>query len=329
MALHIFDPKAASASGGRSNAFKSALVLSLFFWVYSLVSLFAEPILALYLEKKYGASGANATHIGCNGTDVRTDGPKKTLNPGYPGVKFMNPLYMEGPEWRAHRWLPLLGLTRREAMFCRRMLASIVLGALIGLERREANRGAGIRTMGLVCLGSCVFTIGSVFAFEDGTQMWDASRVSAALPAGVGFLGGALIFKDSGTGHITGLTTACGVWLSCAVGVCCGGGLYISATFATSGMVFLLRFGPRSYSPEAHLDNEGEEEEEKDTLPELGAPLLQEQGGIKRQRTPDTNSPEVARTRSSSDSVGGLVRRPSENDLVRKRVSMPILAVDE
>jgi len=70
--------------------------------------------------------------------------------------------------------------------------------------------------------------------------------VAAALPSGVGFLGGALIFKDSKTEHITGLTTACGVWVSAAVGICCGGGLFPAAAYATSGMVFVLRFGPRS-----------------------------------------------------------------------------------
>merc|ERR1719499_2947501 len=104
-----------------------------------MVSLFAEPILALYLEQSaVGGLGSNSTVTGRNGTNERTDVvPQKTLNPGYPGVKFLNPLYMSGPEWRARRWLPLLGLTRREAMMCRRMLASIVLGALIGLERRE------------------------------------------------------------------------------------------------------------------------------------------------------------------------------------------------
>jgi len=316
MVQHIFDPKAASASGGRSYAYKSALILSFSFWAYSIVSVFAEPILAVYLAKSAaGGLGSNSTVTVHNGTNERTKSePNKGLNPGYPGVKFMNPLYMSGPEWRNRRWLPLLGLTRREAMFCRRMLASIVLGALIGLERREANRGAGIRTMGLVCLGSCVFTIGSLFAFEDGTQMWDASRVSAALPAGVGFLGGALIFKDAGTGHITGLTTACGVWLSCAVGVCCGGGLYFSAAFSTSGMVFLLRFGPRSNTPDDSHDDSDVQDKADTTSPGLGAALLQ---GTTSPASVNPLSP-VSATRSIP-----------ESDLPRRRTSIPILAADE
>ena len=74
---------------------------------------------------------------------------------------------------------------------------SIVMGSIIGFERRRADRPAGIRTMAMVCLGSCVFTIDSMFAFVDGTMGWDSSRVSAAIPSGVGFLGAASIWKGA------------------------------------------------------------------------------------------------------------------------------------
>jgi len=50
--------------------------------------------------------------------------------------------------------------------------------------------------MALVSLGSCLFTINSAFAFLDGPMGWDASRISAAIPSGVGFLGAGLIFKQ-------------------------------------------------------------------------------------------------------------------------------------
>ena len=83
---------------------------------------------------------------------------------------------------------------------------------------------------------------------------WDPARVSAALPSGVGFLGAALICKDvekdSLTGEVQqivrGPNTAASVWLSAAVGVACGGGLYFVAAFTTALMLTLLRFGPRS-----------------------------------------------------------------------------------
>jgi len=66
---------------------------------------------------------------------------------------------------------------------------AVFLGALIGYERRESDRPAGIRTMSLVSLGSALFTINSTFGFVSGPMGWDASRVSAAIPSGVGFLG--------------------------------------------------------------------------------------------------------------------------------------------
>lgn len=68
-------------------------------------------------------------------------------------------------------------------------------------------------------LGSCLFSITSAFAFIDGPMTWDSSRVSAAIPSGVGFLGAGLIFKDStskkGTTHhvVHGLTTSASLWI--------------------------------------------------------------------------------------------------------------------
>lgn len=230
MVEHVFNPFAVSASGGKSSAFKSAFFLSCVFIIYSVVALVVEPMMADHLVESYN----NRTHGGSTSAHLQTD----------------NPLFSETVEYRSYRWPQLLWLTRQETEFARRMLFALCIGALIGLERRESNRGAGIRTMSLVSLGSCIFTLGSLYAFEGGTQKWDASRVSAALPSGVGFLGGALIFKDSG--QIKGLTTACGVWLSCSVGLCAGGGMYFVSGFGVMAMIAMLRFGPRS--PDIELE---------------------------------------------------------------------------
>jgi putative Mg2+ transporter-C (MgtC) family protein len=88
----------------------------------------------------------------------------------------------------------------------------------------------------------------------NGPMAWDASRVSAAIPSGVGFLGSALIFKSQIPGAnssvsipaVHGLTTAASVWLSAAVGIACGGGLYFVSIFCTAVMLVVLRFMPRS-----------------------------------------------------------------------------------
>jgi putative Mg2+ transporter-C (MgtC) family protein len=119
------------------------------------------------------------------------------------------------------RSISLLYFTRTECMYGRRLLAAVLLGGVVGWERRQADRPAGIRTMALVALGSCLFTINSIFAFLDGPMEWDASRVAAAIPSGVGFLGAGLIFKqaekDTKTGDTThvvhGLTTAASLWI--------------------------------------------------------------------------------------------------------------------
>lgn len=135
-------------------------------------------------------------------------------------IQYVNPSYRY--DVCQHVRLPfLLYLTKQECSFGRRLLAAVLLGGIVGWERREADRPAGIRTMSLVSLGACLFSINSAFAFLDGPMGWDSSRVSAAIPSGVGFLGAGLIFKqaekDNSSGDTThvvhGLTTAASLWI--------------------------------------------------------------------------------------------------------------------
>lgn len=169
------------------------------------------------------------------------------------GLKEMpNPSYQPDP-CRWQRYPMLLGMNKWECDMSRRILMAILMGSIIGFERRRVDRPAGIRTMAMVCLGACVFTLGSMFAFVDGTMGWDSSRVSAAIPSGVGFLGAASIWKGTkkaeGSGEelpeVHGLTTATSVWLSAAIGILCGGGLFVPGLFTTSVGVVYLRFAPR------------------------------------------------------------------------------------
>jgi hypothetical protein len=82
---------------------------------------------------------------------------------------------------------------------------------------------------------------------------WDAARVAAAIPSGVGFLGAGLIWKGStstdGPQEVHGLTTAASVWLAAAVGVAVGGGrrLYIVSVYGVMLVILVLRFGPQLY----------------------------------------------------------------------------------
>ena len=167
-------------------------------------------------------------------------------------IKYENPSYHDTP-CRHTRYPYLLFLTPDECAYGRRLAMATLFGSAIGWERRQADRPAGIRTMSLVSLGSCLFTICSTYAFLDGPMAWDASRISAAIPSGVGFLGAGLIFKEAAKDKLTGdttqvvhgLTTAAAIWLSAAVGVASGGELYFAASFAIAITLTLLRFGPR------------------------------------------------------------------------------------
>lgn len=165
---------------------------------------------------------------------------------GYPIVKdYPNPDANTNP-CHYERTLYLLFMNQFECMFSKRMIISVLLGAAIGWERKAADRPAGVRTMSLVSLGSCFFTMCGQHAFRSSPQEFDAARVSAAIPSGVGFLGSALIWKHStgAANEVHGLTTAASVWLSASVGIGCGGGLFILSAYCVVLVIFVLRIGP-------------------------------------------------------------------------------------
>ena len=115
-----------------------------------------------------------------------------------------------------------------------KLVVALVLGGVIGLEREYRSKDAGFRTHFLVALGSALFTIVSVKGFPGGDA--DSSRVAAQIVSGIGFLGaGTIIFQRH---IIRGLTTAAGLWVTAAVGMACGTGLYILA-LATTILVLL------------------------------------------------------------------------------------------
>ena len=107
-----------------------------------------------------------------------------------------------------------------------RVLVAALLGAVIGYEREIRAKGAGVRTHVLVALGSALFMIVSQYGF-DGADKFDAARVAAGVVGGLGFLGGGIIMKTKN--HVTGLTTAAGVWVTGSIGLAVGCGLYALA----------------------------------------------------------------------------------------------------
>ena len=104
-----------------------------------------------------------------------------------------------------------------------RVLAAAFVGAIIGYEREIRAKGAGMRTHVLVALGSALFMIVSQFGFE-GAPRFDAARVAAGVVGGLGFLGGGIIMKTKN--HVSGLTTAAGLWVTGSLGLALGCGMY-------------------------------------------------------------------------------------------------------
>ena len=109
---------------------------------------------------------------------------------------------------------------------------AVILGFAIGYERKRRYKEAGIRTHTIVCLGSALIMLVSIYGFGSDA---DAARVAAQIVSGVGFLGaGIIVYRKHET---KGLTTAAGVWATAGVGMACGGGLYILAIAATALMI--------------------------------------------------------------------------------------------
>ncbi|MFI7387847.1 MgtC/SapB family protein [Streptomyces sp. NPDC049813] len=123
---------------------------------------------------------------------------------------------------------------------------ALVLSTLIGAERAVQQKSAGLRTHTLVGVGSALFMevsqhgFNSVLALEGVS--FDPSRVAAQVVSGIGFIGGGLIFvrRDA----VRGLTTAATVWLTCAIGMACGGGLPLLALAATACHFLVVRGYP-------------------------------------------------------------------------------------
>lgn len=117
-----------------------------------------------------------------------------------------------------------------------RLSLALVLGGAIGIEREYRAKEAGFRTHFLVALGSALFCVVSQFGF--GFDLKDSSRVAAQVVSGIGFLGaGTIIFQKN---VVRGLTTAAGLWVTAAIGLACGTGMYLAATIATVMVLFGL-----------------------------------------------------------------------------------------
>ena len=124
------------------------------------------------------------------------------------------------------------------AEFFLRILTAAVCGIVIGYERENRNKEAGIRTHAIVALGAALIMIVSKYGFSD-IQNYDASRVAAQIVSGIGFLGAGIIFIRNRA--VSGLTTAAGIWATAGVGMAVGSGMYYIG-IAVTVLIVLMQF---------------------------------------------------------------------------------------
>jgi putative Mg2+ transporter-C (MgtC) family protein len=115
---------------------------------------------------------------------------------------------------------------------------AVVCGLIIGLDRESKGKPAGLRTLVLICVGSCIFTQASVFV---SSKTGDPGRIAAQIVSGIGFLGAGAILQKSEQGYIAGLTTAASIWVTAAVGMLAGLGHYIVSFLGTFIVIVALQ----------------------------------------------------------------------------------------
>lgn len=121
-----------------------------------------------------------------------------------------------------------------------RLGLAFLLGGLIGFEREQSNRAAGLRTNILVCVGSALIMLLSRYGFAEyvGHTQLDPARLAAQVVSGIGFLGAGVILFNGFS--VTGLTTAATLWVVAGIGLAVGAGFYIPAAAATALVLFSL-----------------------------------------------------------------------------------------
>lgn len=126
-----------------------------------------------------------------------------------------------------------------------RLILAAVLGGIVGLERQQRHKSAGLRTHILVSLGSCLVMVLSykLYLGVQGLTNADPARLAAQVVSGIGFLGAGTIMKEGLT--IKGLTTAASLWVVAGVGLAVGAGQYVGAVTTTILSVLALTYLPK------------------------------------------------------------------------------------
>lgn len=117
---------------------------------------------------------------------------------------------------------------------------SLLLGSVVGFERKRKGQSAGVRTFALISMGATLAMLLSVYVPQEylGLKNGDPGRIAAQVIAGIGFLGAGAIIQMKGS--VRGLTTAAGIWMVATIGMAVGVGMYILSIVATCLILFIL-----------------------------------------------------------------------------------------
>lgn len=121
-----------------------------------------------------------------------------------------------------------------------KLCLSLLLGAVVGFERKRKGQPAGLRTFSLIAMGATLAMLVSIYVCQEyvGLKNGDPGRIAAQVISGVGFLGAGAIIQAKGS--VRGLTTAAGIWMASIIGLAVGVGLYLLSVVATLLILFIL-----------------------------------------------------------------------------------------
>lgn len=119
-----------------------------------------------------------------------------------------------------------------------RFLLAVLWGGIVGAERQYRSKSAGFRTMIMISMGACFFTMMSMLIGDPSNR----DRIASNIVTGIGFLGAGVIFR--GENRINGITTAATIWAVAAVGMGIGAGYYFAAACASILTFFILAVLP-------------------------------------------------------------------------------------
>lgn len=123
-----------------------------------------------------------------------------------------------------------------------RLLIAALLGGILGFEREQRGKAAGVRTHMLVAIGAAFFVL---IPQQAGIGEADITRITQGIITGIGFLGAGAILKGDDEKSLKGLTTAAGIWLTAAIGVAAGLGYEASAILCTLLALIVLIVIPK------------------------------------------------------------------------------------